>query len=128
MAEPAEYTILVVDDEPTIRIYLKMALSLEGYDVIVASDGADALIQASKQRIHVVFLDNDMPGLSGLDVLPILHRDYPDVAIIMASAEAGTGIATRAMQAGAFDCIRKPIDLDDLLEITARACESKTQS
>ena len=124
MIEQGEYTILIVDDEPTIRVYLKMALSLEGYNVVVASDGEDALDQASKQRIHVIFLDNDMPGMSGLEVLPQLHRDHPSASIVMASAEASSEFVTNAMTAGAFACITKPIDLDELLMVTVSACEA----
>lgn len=124
MTYPNEHTILIVDDEPSIRVYLERSLSLEGYRVVTASDGQEALDRAATQEFDAVLLDINMPGVSGLEVLPQLHRDHPNTAIIMVSAEAGLDTTMNAMKAaGAFDCIIKPIDLDDLLILVARTCE-----
>ena len=123
MTYPSEHTILIVDDEPSIRVYMERALSLEGYRVVVAANGQEALDRAATQVFDAVLLDNNMPGLSGLEVLPQLHRDHPNTAIVMVSAEAGLDTTANAMKAaGAFDCITKPINLDDLLMVVARAC------
>ncbi len=124
MTDRSEYTILIVDDEPSIRDFLEKALILEGYQVAVAANGQEALDRAATQVFDVVLLDNSMPGISGLEVLPQLHRDHPNTVIIMISAEAGLDTTANAIKAaGAFDLITKPIDLDDLLKLVEKACE-----
>ena len=123
MTNPSEHTILIVDDEPSIRVYLERALSLGGYHVVTAGGGQEALERAATQVFDAALLDISMPSLSGFEVLTQLHRDHPNTAIVMISAALDSETVANAMKAGAFDCMTKPIDLDDLLMVVARACE-----
>lgn len=117
MTDSIEDTILIVDDEPSIRIYLERALSLEGYQVVVGANGQEALDQAAKQVFDAVLLDNNMPGISGLEVLRQLRREHPNTAIVMVNAEVGLDTTANAMkEAGAFDCISKPITIGETID------------
>ena len=107
-------TILIVDDEESIREGISAKLRLEGFSCVTAADGKKALETASTQDFDIVLLDVKMPGMSGLDVLPRIVTDYPDTAVIMLSAMVDTESAVEAMRLGAYDYITKPVALTTL--------------
>ena len=103
--------ILVVDDVARNIRLLETLLTPEGYEVIAASSGTEALDRVGDASPDVVLLDISMPGLSGIDALPTIRAIAPRAVVIMISATEDAAIAKRALAYGAFDYLVKPIDL-----------------
>ncbi len=100
--------ILVVDDDNYIRIGLERGLSLEGYEVLVAENAAQATELLHENQIDLVLLDVNMPGRSGMELLPDIVAEYPDVAVIMLTGDGDLSAAVVAMREGAYDYAVKP--------------------
>jgi len=118
-------TILIVDDEESIRDILCRKLQSQGYDCVVAVDGKDALWKAFMQDFDLVFMDIKMPGMSGMEVLPKMLTDHPDTCVIMVTAVSDIQTAVESMKRGAYDYLTKPFNLDDLIMRTERALERR---
>ena len=106
--------IMVVDDEPAIRILLKRCLEPEDYDVITASDGDSALAAMRKCQPDLVILDILMPGLDGFEVLEFI-RQRADIPIIMLSGKQEVTTVRDALILGADDYLRKPFHTRELV-------------
>jgi two-component system response regulator MprA len=108
--------ILVVDDERAVRDSLRRALELQGYEVELASDGAEALARlAENGQPDAVVLDILMPGLDGLDVCRQLRRRGNSVPVLMLTARDAVGDRVEGLDAGADDYVVKPFALEELL-------------
>ena len=125
MVIPGRRTVLIVDDEPSVRNTLERLLKSNDYEPVVAANGHEALAHALSQEFEVVLLDIRMPGLSGIDVLQRLLADHPDTGIIMVTAVVDTKTAVDAMKMGAYDYVLKPFDLDDILVRVQKARERR---
>ncbi len=108
-------TILVVDDEASIRRTLKEILEYEDFEVDEAEDGEAALSAMKKAHYDVVLLDVKMPKKDGLEVLAIASKEMPEVPIVMISGHGSIETAVEATKLGAFDFVEKPPDLNRLL-------------
>jgi DNA-binding NtrC family response regulator len=115
--------ILVVDDEAEIRAVLTRALQLEGYDVLIAADGAAALEQLRSEHPSVILLDLAMPKLSGMETLPRIKQMVPDIPVIICTGQTDLPTAIQAMRLGAYDYLTKPLDMDILILTVKRAVE-----
>ena len=111
-------TILIIDDEPAILRSMSDIFSDEGYNVICAEDGSQALSLLEKETPDLIFLDIWLPDSDGLKLLPGLKKEHPQVPIIMISGHGTIETAVQATKMGAFDFIEKPLSLDKLV-ITA---------
>ena len=107
-------TILVVDDDPSIRSVVSRGLRFEGYEVHVAGDGMEALRIAREQPLHMVVLDVMLPHLDGLEVCRRLRRGT-NVPIIMLTARDAVPDRIAGLDSGADDYLVKPFDFDELL-------------
>jgi two-component system, OmpR family, response regulator MprA len=108
--------ILVVDDEPAVRDSLRRALQLEGYDVELAADGAEALERVAGQNgIDAVLLDVSMPRLDGLEACRRLRRDGNAIPVLMLTARDAVSDRVAGLDAGADDYVVKPFALEELL-------------
>ena len=107
-------TLLVVDDEDSIRNALKKFLVQQGYEVVTAATGEDALGVLHRQRITGVLLDVNMPGINGVELVPQIVEIDPSIAILMLTAVNDATSAALCMQRGAYDYLIKPIDLGHL--------------
>jgi DNA-binding response OmpR family regulator len=105
---------LVVDDDPSIRMMLEFALGDEGYEVVTASNGTEALERARKQTFDVVLLDVMMPFVDGIQVASALSKDRhcSKTPIIMLTARTGDEDVWAGWRAGASSYLTKPIDFD----------------
>ena len=112
-------TILVVDDEKSVRDSLKMVLEFESYDVQFAENGQEALRQFATTPPDLVLLDVKMAGMDGLEVLQRLREKRMDLPVIMISGHGTIETAVEATKLGAFDFLPKPLDRDKLL-VTVR--------
>ena len=107
--------ILIADDDRAIRESLSRALSLEGYDVVQAVDGAAALQSVESSQPDVAILDLMMPNLDGLTVCRVLRAERNRIPILMLTARTETPDRVAGLDAGADDYLPKPFDLDELL-------------
>ena len=107
--------ILVVDDEQAVRESLRRALQLEGYEVELASDGAEAIERLERNaEPDAIVLDILMPGVDGLEVTRRLRRKGSSVPILMLTARAAVDDRVAGLDAGADDYLVKPFALDEL--------------
>lgn len=114
----AQRTILVVEDEQLMLRLLEKFLSRQGYQVLVASDGEQA-IEAycrHKTEIDVVLLDVGLPKVKGMDVLLKMKDENPDVRVVIASGYLEPKVKTEMYRAGVKDFIDKPYMLPEVLE------------
>ena len=105
--EPSLF-ILIVDDEPTIRKTLTIALETEGHRVVAVSNSKDAIGEASRQFFDMALVDLRLGTESGLDLIPSLRANCPWLKIVMITAYASIDTAVEAMRRGAFDYLPKP--------------------
>jgi len=103
--------ILIVDDEIAVCDLLKDFLTLKSYEVYATSDGYTAINKVKKVRPHLVMLDIVMPGISGIQLLKEIKKLNPKTGVIMITAVPDQGIITESIDLGAYDYIRKPMDL-----------------
>ena len=108
-------TILVVDDEASIRRTLREILEYEDFEVEEAEDGEAALAAMKKSHYDVVLLDVKMPKMDGLEVLAAAATETPEIPIVMISGHGSIETAVEATKLGAFDFVEKPPDLNRLL-------------
>src|SRR5947209_6007907 len=107
--------ILVVEDEARIGAFLARAFEAEDASVDVVHDGETGLERALGRRYDLVILDLLLPGLDGLDVLSDLHRQRPDLPVVVLSARGDLSTKLRGFELGAVDYVPKPFSLDELL-------------
>lgn len=118
-------TILIIDDEKSIRTTLSDILSYEGYKIEEAADGQEGINLFKKKQYDVVLCDIKMPKIDGMEFLEQAVEVNPDVPIIMVSGHGNIDNAVEAVKKGAFDFISKPPDLNRIL-ITIRNALDKT--
>jgi CheY-like chemotaxis protein len=106
--------VLVVDDEPEVRQVLIEFLSSQGYDVVPASGGAEAVAIVQKDKPDLVLLDVSMPHMDGVETLARITALAPGLAVIMVTANADIGVTSKLLALGAVDYVPKPFDLDYL--------------
>ena len=111
-AERRRPRILVADDERSMRELLAIVLRREGYDVLLAENGREAIALIEKEPINLLISDIKMPDVSGVDVLRAAKRIDQDILGIMITAFASTETAVEAMRLGACDYLSKPFDID----------------
>ena len=118
---PAAGLVLVVDDEADLLEIVSDRLQAEGYRVLTARDGVEALERARAARPGCIILDLKMPRLSGLDALVELRRAAPDARVIVLTGSPNRPLAEACRARGADEFLLKPFDPGELLRLTARA-------
>ena len=111
--------ILVVDNERNIRETLRTILEEEGYDVLLAADGEQAL-HSCDGSVNIVITDEKMPNMTGTELLRELKKRYPDLPVIMITAFDSSRVAVEAMKAGAADYFSKPVDPERILIVVQK--------
>ena len=114
--------ILVVDDEQSIIDTLTVLLKREGFEVLSALSGEEAITKLAETP-DVVLTDIRMPKVSGIDVLSASRSRYPDIAVVMMTAQASLQSAIHAVNQGAFYYVQKPFTNDELLAILRKAVD-----
>ena len=117
--------VLIVDDEESIRMLLNMKLSKEGYHCEEAVNSDQALTKLKANPAEVIFLDINMPGKPGNELLPKITSSFPETAVIMASGVSDPGIITQCINDGAEGYINKPFKLYEVLLSIRRALIKK---
>ena len=119
--------VLVVDDEPPIRRFLRTSLTAQGYDVTEAEDGARALEEMRRRPPDLLVLDLGLPVLDGLEVIRRLRGDGITAPIIVLSSRADEAGKVEALDLGADDYVTKPFGMDELLARIRTAMRHRLQ-
>jgi len=121
-SQPDAPTVMVVDDTAVVRIVLRMQLTILGYRVLEARNGAEAVELGRRERPDLILMDIGMPVLDGLEAARLL-RDAPetkDIPIVALTAFSDPDTYARALEAGCREFAAKPIEMNDLGEMIAR--------
>ena len=117
--------LLVVEDEPGLRMVIESELVRAGYGVDVTGNGLDAIGRLSKERYDLAILDVNLPGKSGLEVLQFIRERQMRTRVIMITGMEGLSIAIKSVKLGADDYIPKPFDAEYLLTAVRNVLRSK---
>src|SRR5512141_1295747 len=117
----AQRSILVADDDASIRSLLKQLLADEGYAVIEAATGSEVIEQVKNRSPDLVIMDVRMPELDGIEALQKVKALAPRTAVLIMTAFGTSNFAIKAMELGAFDYITKPFELDKISHTVKRA-------
>jgi two-component system nitrogen regulation response regulator GlnG len=114
-------TLLVVDDEPSIRYFFRQAFGEPDVRLVTAATAAEGLDAVTRDRPDVVILDIDLPDASGLDTFRRIHKLDPKIPVIFITGHGTTATAIEAMRLGAYEYLLKPLELDQLADLVERA-------
>src|SRR5438445_5360554 len=117
----AQKSILVADDDASIRSLLKQLLTDEGYSITEAATGTEVVAQVGQNSPDLVIMDVRMPELDGIDALQKVKTSSPGTAVLIMTAFGSSNAAIKAMELGAFDYITKPFELDKISHTVKRA-------
>ena len=127
MTAPTMQRVLVVDDEPPIRRFLRTSLTAQGYQVFEAEDGQSAQSVLQRNTIDVIVLDLGLPGASGFDIIKQLRESNSPLPIVVLSSRADEAGKVRALDLGADDFVTKPFGMDELLARLRAALRHRLQ-
>jgi len=119
--------ILIVDDEPAIRRFLRTSLGAEGYGLLEAESGEGALKLLGRNAADLVVLDLGLPGLGGLEVIRRLREEGSSVPIVVLSSRTDEAGKVKALDMGADDYVTKPFGMDELLARIRAALRHRLQ-
>ena len=117
---------LLVDDEVEFVSALAERLNLRGFEAQIATSGVEALRKVDASPPDVVLLDVLMPGMSGLEVMKQIKKDHPQVQVILLTGR-GSWDGIQGIREGAYDCLMKPIQIEELMQVMADAVEANRQ-
>src|SRR5437763_4226513 len=117
-------TLLVIDDEPSIQYAFRQNFREPAYKVLTASPAAEGLEQIRKQRPDAVILDVHLPDATGLQTYEQIRLIDARIPILLVTGHGTTDLAIEAMKRGAYEYLLKPLELPQLRELVARACQS----
>jgi DNA-binding NtrC family response regulator len=118
-AVPSPLRVLVVDDDEEMRSLLRRSLEFDGHQVTERDRGTQVLKTLRDEMFDLVILDNRMPGLNGLELLPTLRREFPQVPVLLVTAFGGRQVASSALRLGAASYLEKPFRLGQLRDAIA---------
>jgi DNA-binding NtrC family response regulator len=119
--------VLLVDDEVEFVSALAERLNLRGFEAQTATSGEEALWKIDASPPDLVLLDVLMPGMSGLEVLKRIKKDHPQVQVILLTGR-GTWEGIQGSREGAFDCLMKPLQIEELMQVMTDAVEGNRQN
>lgn len=120
-------TVLVVDDEESMRYFVTKTLRREGYEVVVADDGPSALAAVQSCSPDIALLDVRMPGMDGVALMRALRTTFPGLPIVLMTGYGSVESALHAMKQGATDYVSKPFRVDALRTTVARALDRSSR-
>ncbi len=116
-------TLLIVDDDIAHRTMLRILLSWQ-YEIVEADDGSTAIEEVSKRHFDLILMDIRMPGISGIEALDQIRLLKLDVRILIMTAYFSDDIAAQAKEKGAFGCLGKPFNFEELRQTIQQAVAS----
>ncbi len=121
LAEPGR--VLLVDDQEELRRLYRRTLAKDGHDIALASNGRDAVAQATSERFDVVISDLRMPDMGGLDMLRALRAADPDLPVVLVSGSPDLDAAMKAVELGALEFLVKPVAFEKLRQCARRGID-----
>ncbi len=118
--------VLIVDDEALIRQSVQNVLAREGFEVTVAASGAEGWLRFKEDLPDIVLLDLVLGDTDGLDLLRRMHAEAPNAKVLLISAHGSIESAVSAMKLGAYDFMKKPFELDEMLAAVRNAARTNT--
>jgi len=118
--------LLIVDDEGVVRESLTQWFESEGYQVMAASSGKDALAMLGREEADVALIDIKMPGMDGMELQGKLKEADPDLPVIVMTGYGSVETAVQALKRGAYDYVTKPVDPDELSHLVGKAAEHRS--
>ena len=115
--------VLVVDDEQGMRDLLSYELGSQGYQVVTAIDGVDAIEKIRQSKFQLVITDLKMPRMGGMETLEEIKKIDPSIEVIMATGFGTIEVAVSAMKSGAYDFVQKPYNLHEISALIDKALE-----
>jgi len=116
IAAKPDMKVLVIEDNADLRDYLRQALKLEGHEVLSARNGKEALSMLDGKAFDAVVTDLFMPEMDGIETITALRRRLPDARVIAISGRPGVDYLTVARELGVKHTLRKPFEIEELLE------------
>ena len=116
-------SLLIVDDDIAHRTMLRILLDWQ-YEIYEADDGAEAVEAVSERYFDLILMDIRMSGVSGIEALDQIKSLRPEIPVVMMTAYFSVEIAAKVRNRGAWDCLGKPFDFDELQQIIERAIVS----
>jgi len=117
--------ILIIDDEATLRHMMARVLQGAGHEVTTAANGKEGLRLISEHSFDLIYLDIRMPDMSGLDVLKIIHTNFPDLPVVLFTAQPDLHSALEALRQGATDYLLKPLKPQTVIDRTQAILTAK---
>lgn len=118
-------SVLIVDDEPSMRKNISDILAAEGFILYEATDGIDAIEKTKTYHPELILMDINLPRMDGISALHAIRNISPEVVVVIFTAFGTSERAIEAMKAGAYDYLEKPFELDEFLLIIRRAMQYK---
>ena len=115
-----DITLLIVDDEEIMRDLLSRIFAKEGYQLLTAVDGQDALDKIKNNNVNIILSDMNMPNMNGFELLKHVHNDYPSIKIIIMTAYGDTYTVKDSMILGADEYITKPFNNIEIKQLVER--------
>ena len=119
--------ILIIEDDKEMRSLLEDVLGEEGFKTESVSNGSDGLRKLAKESFDLVLTDIRMPGLTGLDILPVIRSLRPEAPVIVITAFGNEEIHRRSVEKGAAGYLEKPIHMDKLKTLVHEMVSSKVK-
>jgi len=117
--------ILVVDDQFNVRETLKAILEHKGYRVATAKDSAEAIEMVKKKHYDIIFLDIKLPDMNGVETFEQVKKIDPQAVVIMMTGYSVDDLVRRAISQGAYTCIYKPFDMENIIGLVEEICGQK---
>ncbi|MBT4512634.1 MAG: response regulator [Chloroflexi bacterium] len=121
-------SVIVVDDDSSVRELVTRALQREGYEITTAANGSEASHATARKKFDLMFLDINMPGLNGLDVLTIMAVGNPGIPIVMLTAVDDPDAETEAFKRGAAAYLKKPCKMIDVIRTANSVINGKSMA
>lgn len=116
-------TILIIDDQPGIRLLLDEVFKREGFHTVLASNGIEALRKADESEPDAVLLDMKIPGMNGIDILKRLKAEKPDLPVMMMTAYGELDLIEESVALGAARYFTKPFDIFQIRDAVIQLLE-----
>ena len=118
--EKRKVKILVVDDEPDMREMLSGILLHKGHEVITAQNGHEAIEIVRGDGLSIIFMDIKMPDMNGVEAYKEIKKTHTIAEMVMMTGYAVENLVKEAMNEGAYACLKKPFEMDDMLNIVEK--------
>ena len=113
----SQVRILIVEDDQDLRESLSTALRDEGYAVISAQDGDEAIKRVQEHKVNVIFMDICLPDMNGVETYKAIKKIQPTAKTVMMTGFFVQDLVNEAVSAGAYDILYKPFTMDDILKV-----------